>query len=71
MIRNIKSRKSMAFMALRVLWKMLLVLLKIVAILATGERSKPPYSTYKAQELFDDGLISIAEYNKSIHGSHN
>jgi hypothetical protein len=68
MIRNIKSRKSMAFSALRILWKLSLVFLQLIAAVASDDRSKPRYSALKAQALFDEGLISIDEYNQCVHG---
>ncbi|KTD04430.1 hypothetical protein Lgee_0183 [Legionella geestiana] len=68
MIRNIKSRKSMAFSALRILWKLALVFLQLIATIASDDRSKPCHSALKAQALFDEGLISIDEYNKCVHG---
>jgi hypothetical protein len=67
MIRNIKSRKSIALMALRVIWKFALLFLQVVASFASDEKSKPRYTALKAQELYDDGLISMVELNKSIH----
>lgn len=67
MIGKIKNRKSMAFMALRILGKVAVVALQVIASFASDER-KPRYSAAKAQQLYDDGLISGSEYARHIHG---
>ncbi|HAT8692492.1 TPA: hypothetical protein F8S02_02285 [Legionella pneumophila] len=68
MIGKIKNRKSMAFMALRILGKVAVVALQVIASFASDERNKPRYSAAKAQQLYDDGLISGSEYARHIHG---
>ncbi|MDI1351861.1 MAG: hypothetical protein PSV35_03685 [bacterium] len=68
MIRNIKNRKSMAFMALRILWKFALLSLQVFAALASDDRSKPRYTAGKAQQLYEEDAISGTEYAKNIHG---
>lgn len=55
--------QSMAFGALRILWKLVLVIISV----ACDSSSKPRYTATQAQELYDEGLISIAEHNKSLH----
>lgn len=68
MIGKIKNRKSMAFMALRILGKVAVVVLQVIASFASDERTKPRYPAAKAQQLYDDGLISGAEYARHIQG---
>ncbi|ARB90765.1 hypothetical protein A6J40_00485 [Legionella longbeachae] len=68
MIGNIKNRKSMAFMALRVLGKVAVVALQVITSFASDERKRPRYSAAKAKQLYDDGLISGSEYARHIHG---
>ena len=59
--------QSMAFGALRILWKLVLVFLELIISVACDSSSKPFYTATQAQELYDEGLISIAEHNKSLH----
>ncbi|HAT8966741.1 TPA: hypothetical protein JBA93_08470 [Legionella pneumophila subsp. pneumophila] len=68
MIGNIKNRKSMAFMALRVLGKVAVVALQVITSFASDERKRPRYSAAKAQQLYDDVLISGSECARHIHG---
>jgi hypothetical protein len=68
MIKNIKNRKSMAFMALRILWNFSLLILGAIATLASDKRYKPRYPAAKAQQLYEDGVISGAEYTWHIFG---
>lgn len=68
MIGKIKNRKSMAFVALRILGKVAIVVLQVIVSFASDERTKPRYSAAKAQQLYDDGLISGSEYARHIHG---
>ncbi|WP_133137185.1 hypothetical protein [Legionella rowbothamii] len=68
MIRNIKSRKSMAFMALKILWKFAFLTLQAIASFASDDRSKTRYIAGKAQQLYEEDAISGSEYAKSIHG---
>lgn len=68
MIKNIKSRKSMAFMALRILWKFALLSLRVFVALASDDRSKPRYTAGKAQQLYEEDAISGIQYAKNIHG---
>lgn len=63
-----KNRKSMAFMALRVLGKVVVIALQVIASFASDERTKPRYPAAKAQQLYDDGLISGEEYARHIMG---
>lgn len=67
MVEKIKLQQSMAFRALRILGKFVLVFIEIIASIASDSSSKPRYTASQAQELYDEGLISIAELNKSIH----
>lgn len=66
MIRNIKSRKSFAFMVLRVLWKFGLFSLQLLISFASDKPSRNRYSAITAQHLHDEGLISDKEYAKSV-----
>lgn len=66
MIRNIKSRKSMAFMALRILWKFGLFTLQFIIAFASDKPSRKRYSALTAQHFHDEGLISDKEYAKSV-----
>ncbi|MGQ3887854.1 hypothetical protein ACQUW5_02335 [Legionella sp. CNM-1927-20] len=68
MIKPIKSYKSMAFTALRVLWKIAFLTLQVIAMFASDRRSNSRYLPYQAQDLYKKGLISAAEYNKAIKG---
>lgn len=68
MIKNIKNCKSMAFRALRILWNFGLLVLQAIASFASDERSKPRYPAAKAQQLYEDGVISGAEYAWHIFG---
>lgn len=65
---NIKSRKSMAFMALRILWKLVILSLQVIASFASDGRSKPRYTAGKAQQLYEEDAITGSEYAKCIHG---
>lgn len=68
MTGKIKNRKSMAFMALRVLGKVAVVTLQVIASFASDKRTKIRYPAAKAQQLYDDRLISGAEYARHIYG---
>jgi hypothetical protein len=68
MVRNIKSRKSIVFMALSILWKFALLVLQVIISFASDERSKPRYTAAKAQQLYEDGVITGSEYARHIHG---
>lgn len=68
MIGKIKNRKSMAFMALRILGKVFIFALRVIAILVSDGQSKPRYTAGKAQQLHDDGLITGTEFARHIHG---
>jgi hypothetical protein len=68
MIKHFKNRKSMAFRALRILWNFSLLVLQAMASFTSDERSKPRYPAAKAQQLYDDGAISGAEYARHILG---
>ncbi|PJE14662.1 hypothetical protein [Legionella sp.] len=68
MIENIKSRKSMAFMALRILWKLVILSLQVIASFASDGQSKPRYTAGKAQQLYEEDAITGSEYAKCIHG---
>ncbi len=57
------ARKS-----LRLLWRLTIIVLQVAAAFASEKPSKSRYTPNQAQELFDEGLISIAEYNESISG---
>ena len=69
MIGKIKNRKSMAFMALRVLGKVAVVALQVIASFASDERTKPRYTAEKAQQLHEDGVITGTEFARHIHGN--
>ncbi|HAT7052173.1 hypothetical protein SDC14_14615 [Legionella pneumophila serogroup 1] len=68
MIGKIKNRKSMAFMALRVLGKVSVVTLQVIASLASDEGTQPRYTAGKAQQLHEDGVITGNEFAQHIHG---
>ena len=68
MIGKIKNRKSMALMALKILGEITVVTLQVITSFASDERTKIRYPAAKAQQLYDDGLISGAEYARHIYG---
>lgn len=47
-------------------WMLVFTLLGIVLAIASEKRSKSPYTALEAQLLHEDGLISDAEYMKSL-----
>ena len=60
------SFKPMAFMALKILWKLSVFALQLIAAFASDKPSRKPYSALTAQHLHDEGLISDNEYAKSV-----
>ncbi|MBA2649174.1 MAG: hypothetical protein H0U75_06155 [Legionella sp.] len=68
MIRKIKNRKPLAFRTLKVLWKVFVLALQVVASFASEERPKDRYTAAKAQQLYEDGAISGTEFARHIHG---
>lgn len=51
----------------KMLMKISFVVLQVAVAFASETRSKPRYVSLKAQELYDEDLISQEEYSKSIH----
>ena len=68
MIGKIKNRKSMAFMALRILGTGAVVALQVIASFASDKDKKTRLTAGKAQQLYEDGVISGIEFAKHIHG---
>jgi hypothetical protein len=72
MSSQVKRRKKrpLATNVFKLVWKISLVLLNAALAIGSDERSKPRYTAGKAQELYDDGSISGAEYARCIHGDN-
>ncbi|MCE3045373.1 hypothetical protein [Legionella sp. 16cNR16C] len=68
MIGKNSNRKSMAFTALRVLGKVAIAALQVIASFASDSRAKPRYTAGKAQQLYEEGAISGTEFARHIHG---
>lgn len=68
MTGKIKQHKSMAFVALSILGKVAVITLQVIASFASDRETKARYPAEKAQQLYDDGLITGAEYARHIQG---
>lgn len=66
-----KKRVVVAKTGLRLLWRLFVILLQSAAAFASEKPSKARYTPSQAQELTDEGLISMSEYSKSIDGDRH
>ena len=56
----------LAIKAFKLLWKLTFITLDVLLTIASDKRAKPSYSAMKAKHLHEDGLISAAEYRRSL-----
>ncbi|MFT4059661.1 MAG: hypothetical protein QM652_08945 [Legionella sp.] len=68
MIRNIKTPQSKAFKALKMLGKMSVIALQVIVAFASDDEKKTRLTAGKARQLYEDGVISGAEFSEHIHG---
>ena len=69
-VKRSKKSGSLVIKAFKLVWKISLVLLNAALAIGSDERSKQRYTAGKAQELYEDGSISGAEYARCIHGDN-
>ena len=68
-ITPMNSKKiAVGFKILQLLWKFVLVALKVAVVIASDKQPRSRYTAGKAQQLYEDGSISGTEYAKCIHG---
>ena len=67
MTENIKQTQPMLFKGLRVLGKASILVLQAIAAFASDDSSKPRLTAGKAQQLYEDGMISGTKFAEHIH----
>ena len=60
------NMRGLMVKAFKLVWKMVFLAMDIVLTAALDKRRTPRYSALKAQILHEDGLISDAEYRRSL-----
>lgn len=67
-VKRNKKHRSLAINALKLIWKISLVLLNAALAIGADDRAKPRYTAAKAKELYDDDAISGSEYARCVYG---
>ena len=68
MIRKMKQPKSLNLRVLSVLGKLFIFTLRVLVSFIPDERIKVRYTAAKAQQLYEDGVITGSEFAKHIDG---
>ncbi|HAT1867293.1 hypothetical protein [Legionella pneumophila] len=68
MIKHIKPTQSVVFRGLKILGKVSVLALQAIAAFVSDESKKPRLTAGKAQQLYEDGVISGTELAEHIHG---
>ncbi|HFL2715785.1 TPA: hypothetical protein ACGWTM_002973 [Legionella pneumophila] len=69
MIRANNMYRVQITKAAKIIGKIFILALDVIAVMASDEKKKPQYTAIKATQLYEDGLISGTEFAENIHGN--